>query len=42
MSTKKYYLCDIVDAEKCKGCTNCVKNDKPAAKRKAYSCQKGE
>lgn len=26
MSTKKYYLCDIVDAEKCKGCTNCVKN----------------
>jgi Na+-translocating ferredoxin:NAD+ oxidoreductase RNF subunit RnfB len=26
MSTKKHYLCDIVDAEKCKGCTNCVKN----------------
>ncbi len=24
--TKKHFLCDIVDAEKCKGCTNCVKN----------------
>ena len=23
--TKKHFLCDIVDAEKCKGCTNCVK-----------------
>lgn len=24
--SKKYYLCDIVDAEKCTGCTNCVKH----------------
>ncbi len=24
--SKKHHLCDIVDAEKCKGCTNCVKN----------------
>lgn len=24
--TKRHYLCSIVDAEKCKGCTNCVKN----------------
>jgi len=23
---KKHFLCDIVDAEKCKGCTNCVKS----------------
>ncbi|PKM83375.1 MAG: ferredoxin [Firmicutes bacterium HGW-Firmicutes-14] len=23
--TKKHFLCEIVDAEKCKGCTNCVK-----------------
>ncbi|HEX3031386.1 MAG TPA: [Fe-Fe] hydrogenase large subunit C-terminal domain-containing protein [Bacillota bacterium] len=23
---KQYYLCDIVDADKCKGCTNCVRN----------------
>lgn len=26
MTSKKIYLCDIVDAEKCNGCTNCVKN----------------
>lgn len=24
--SKKHFLCEIVDAEKCKGCTNCVKN----------------
>jgi len=24
--SKKHFLCEIVDAEKCNGCTNCVKN----------------
>ncbi len=30
---KKHHLCEIVDADKCKGCTNCVRNCPTAAIR---------